>query len=89
VVQQQAIQKVEEVNIKIMSRDYPLAPTPEAYASFSSNVSVKETPNRKVYKRTSVDESGNKRVAKEVDSKRGYKSVEKINGKRVSVGKSY
>jgi hypothetical protein len=89
VVQQQVTQKVEEVNIKIMNRDYPLAPTPEAYASFSSNVSVKETPKRTVVKRTSVDESGNKRVAKEVDSKRGYKSVEKINGKRVSVGKSY
>ena len=72
-----------------MNRDYPLAPTPEAYASFSSNVSVKETPKRTVVKRTSVDESGNKRVTKEVDSKRGYKYVEKINGKRVSVGKSY
>jgi len=29
VVQQQAIQKVEEVNIKTMNRDYPLAPTPD------------------------------------------------------------
>lgn len=83
-----------------MNRDYPLAPTPEAYASFSNSkttidkpiaakVSVKETPKRTVVKRTSVDESGNKRVTKEVDSKRGYKSVEKVNGKRVSVGKSY
>lgn len=80
-----------------MNRDYPLAPTPEAYVSFSSNnnspvstkVSVKETPNRKVYKRTTTTDTGEKRVAKEVESKRGYKSVEKINGKRVSVGKSY
>jgi hypothetical protein len=69
-----------------MNRDYPLSPTPEA-----SMVSVvaKESPNRKVYKRTTIGEDGSKKVVKEVDSKRGYKSVEKINGKRVSVGKSY
>jgi len=79
-----------------MNRDYPLAPTPQvslmegsAGSAKNTKVSVKETPKRTVVKRTSVDESGNKRVAKEVDSKRGYKSVEKINGKRVSVGKSY
>jgi len=49
----------------------------------------KETPNRVVTKRVTMLEDGTKRVAKEVDSKRGYKSVVKIDGKRESVGKSY
>ena len=69
-----------------MNRDYPLAPT-STIAEFG--VTVKETPSRKVYKRTTTTNAGEKKVVKEVDSKRGYKSVEKINGKRVSVGKSY
>jgi len=49
----------------------------------------KEGPNRVVTKRVTMLEDGTKRVAKEVDSKRGYKSVVKIDGKRESVGKSY
>lgn len=72
-----------------MNRDYPLAPTPEAFVSFSNNVSVKEGPNRKVYKRTSVTDTGEKKVVKEVDSKRGYKTVTKVGGKRTELGKSY
>jgi hypothetical protein len=49
----------------------------------------KEGPNRVVTKRVTMLEDGTKRVAKEVDSKRGYKSVVKVDGKRESVGKSY
>lgn len=70
-----------------MNRDYPLAPTPDSGKKVV--VKVKETPNRKVYKRTTTTDTGEKKVFKEVDSKRGYKSVEKVNGKRVSLGKSY
>lgn len=69
-----------------MNRDFPLAPTPEAAKVV---VKVKETPNRKVFKRTTTTDAGEKKVVKEVDSKRGYKSVEKVDGKRVSLGKSY
>lgn len=49
----------------------------------------KEGPNRVVTKRITTTEDGSTRVAKEVDSKRGYKSVVKVDGKRESVGKSY
>jgi hypothetical protein len=49
----------------------------------------KEGPSRVVTKRVTMLEDGAKRVAKEVVNKRGYKSVEKIDGKRTSIGKSY
>jgi hypothetical protein len=49
----------------------------------------KEGPNRVVSKRITQLEDGSTRVAKEVVNKRGYKSVEKIDGKRTSIGKSY
>ena len=49
----------------------------------------KEGPNRIVSKRITQLEDGSTRVAKEVVNKRGYKSVEKIDGKRTSIGKSY
>ena len=62
-----------------MNRDYPLAPTPDSGKKVV--VKVKENPNRKVYKRTTTTDAGEKKVFKEVDSKRGYKSVEKVNGK--------
>ncbi len=69
-----------------MNRDYPLAPTP-MMAEFG--VKVKEGPSRKVYKRTTTTDTGEKKVVKEVDSKRGYKSVTKVGGKRTELGKSY
>jgi len=49
----------------------------------------KEGPNRIVSKRITTLEDGSTRVGKEVVNKRGYKSVEKIDGKRTSIGKSY
>jgi hypothetical protein len=90
------VEEFQIFKIKIMNRDYPLSPTPQvsfmegrAGNTKNSKVSVKETPNRTVVKRTTVSEDGSKKVVKEVDSKRGYKVVRKVDGKRTELGKSY
>jgi hypothetical protein len=78
-------QNLKKENIKIM--DYNSIP----FRNRDIDVITKrkEGPNRIVSKRITTLEDGSTRVGKEVVNKRGYKSVEKIDGKRTSIGKSY
>jgi hypothetical protein len=84
------VEEFQIFKIKIMNRDYPLSPTPMAgFIAVEDGVKQKKGPSRIVTKRTTVGEDGVKKVVKEVDSKRGYKSVVKVGGKRTELGKSY